>query len=209
MNVDPIQVVSSLFILFLGIGIHEYAHCKFADLAGDPTPRMYGRVTLNLFKHLDPVGSVMMVLSSLLGFGFGWGKPSPMDSRKMRNPRWDLFVAVIAGPISNVCQAAIYASLFRVFLTSGSTTLESFFFLGTWINIELALFNLVPISPLDGHWLVGLLLPEVPRVRWFQFQRRIGFMGVIFLVILLDSSRHNFLFTSVNNVTNLLTGIRA
>src|SRR5579862_7063453 len=107
-NFPPEFVLVQIIVLFLGVGLHEYAHCKFADMAGDPTPSFYGRLTLNLFKHFELVGTMMMILSSLSGFGIGWGKPAPMDPKKMRNPRWDFFFAVLAGPISNVVQAVIY-----------------------------------------------------------------------------------------------------
>ena len=82
-----IQITTSLIVIFFAIGLHEYAHCKMADVAGDPTPRYYGRVTLNLFKHFDPVGTMMIIITTLYGFGIGWGKPAPMDARKMKNPR--------------------------------------------------------------------------------------------------------------------------
>src|ERR1019366_9552901 len=118
-DIDPQVALAQIIVLFFGIGLHEYAHCKFADLAGDPTPRYYGRVTLNLFKHFDPIGAMFILFTVLGGFGLGWGKASPMDPRKMRNPRWDWFIAVIAGPLSNVLQAVIYAMVLRVTLRSG------------------------------------------------------------------------------------------
>lgn len=206
MHFDPINFVISMTVILVAIGLHEYAHCKFADLAGDPTPRMYGRVTLNLFKHLDPVGTVVMVVTSLLGFGFGWGKPAPFDDRKMRNPRVDLFVSVIAGPLSNVAQALVYAALFRLVHPGLSGYLSLFLMAGVFINIELALFNLIPIFPLDGHWLVGLLLPAKERVQWFRFQRRMGFIGVILLVLYLNTS-NNILDRVLLTVSWKLIGI--
>ncbi len=109
-------IVAQLLVLFLGIGLHEYAHCKFADMAGDPTPGIQGRVTLNLFKHFEPVGTILILVSTWAGFGIGWGRPAPMDPRKMKNPRLDFFVAVAAGPVSNVMQAVVYAFLCRILL---------------------------------------------------------------------------------------------
>src|SRR5580658_8524945 len=101
--------IAEAFVLFFGVGLHEYAHCKFADMAGDPTPGIYGRVTLNLTKHFELYGTLMMIVTALVGFGIGWGRPAPMDPRKMKNPRWDFFAAVAAGPITNLLQAIIYA----------------------------------------------------------------------------------------------------
>src|ERR1019366_3379020 len=103
-DIDPQVALAQIIVLFFGIGLHEYAHCKFADLAGDPTPRYYGRVTLNLTKHFDPLGTLMMIVSSLTGYGIGWGKPAPINPKKMKNPRIDTFIAVAAGPITNLLQ---------------------------------------------------------------------------------------------------------
>jgi Zn-dependent protease len=192
-NISPTEIVSLILVLFLGIGIHEYAHCKFADLAGDPTPRYYGRVTLNLFKHFEPMGTLMMVLSSITGYGLGWGRAAPMDPNKMRNPRWDFFIAVLAGPVSNLCQAVIYAVFFRIALTnvtalSGETGrfVVTFLLMGIEINLRLCMFNLIPFGPLDGGWLLGLLMPERPRLQWFLFNRKIGFAGLFIFVIVIS-----------------------
>lgn len=184
----PEVIVCIVFVLFLAIGLHEYAHCKFADLAGDPTPSFYGRLTLNLTKHFEPTGTVMMVVSSVTGYGLGWGRPAPMTPEKMHNPRWDFFIAVIAGPTSNIVQAAIYAFLYRMFFhfapaTMDGTTLGTLFLLGVRLNVGLALFNLVPLGPLDGHWLLGLLMPEKQRILWFQWNRNTGRTALMILII--------------------------
>ena len=212
-NVDPQRVTITLIILFLAIGVHEYAHCKMADLAGDPTPRYYGRVTLNLFKHFDPLGVIMIIATTLAGFGLGWGKPSPMDPRKMRNPRWDFFAAVAAGPISNFFQAVIYAAVIRVVATSQTPVpdaLRLFLKLGVVINLSLLFFNLIPLGPLDGHWLLGLLLPEQPRYRWNLWNVRFGtyvLFGLIFFGQLLPISPLEFiLFPPVIATYQFLTG---
>lgn len=188
---DPTFLVAQAIVLFLGIGFHEYAHCKFADLAGDPTPRYYGRVTLNLTKHFEPIGTIFMVLSTLFGFGLGWGRPAPMNPSKMRNPRWDHFIAVIAGPLSNVLQAVVWAALLRFVVPAfGPVTMSSFpvllCLLGVLTNLSLAVFNLIPFGPLDGHWLVGLLLPEKLGIQWFQFNRKIGTGGLFIVILLLN-----------------------
>ncbi|HTQ10850.1 MAG TPA: site-2 protease family protein, partial [Fimbriimonadaceae bacterium] len=106
--------------MFFAIGLHEYSHCFFADMAGDPTPSYYGRLTLNLFRHFDALGTLAIIISSLTGFGLGWGKPAPITPSKMRNPRWDTFITVAAGPLSNLLQAVVYAFLMRIALAAGS-----------------------------------------------------------------------------------------
>lgn len=174
-------------VIFLAIGLHEYAHCKMADLAGDPTPSFYGRVTLDLTKHFELVGTLMIIFTMLTGFGIGWGKAAPMDPRKMRNPKWDFFAAVAAGPISNILQAAIYASLWRGFDAAGMVLPqfgEALLFYGVFINLVLAFFNLIPLGPLDGHWLLGTFMPERVRFNWFRFNRQYGGFLLIGLILL-------------------------
>jgi Zn-dependent protease len=197
-NIEPVQIIAIIFVVFFGIGLHEYAHCKFADMAGDPTPGIYGRVTLNLTKHFELYGTLMMLITAVTGFGIGWGKPAPMDERRMRNPRWDLFAAVAAGPVSNLVQAMIYGFVAQAMYKSGQWTpadiayamggrTENFFAAivgyGVFLNLSLAFFNLIPIAPLDGHWLVGQLLPERPRAKWYLYSRRYGFMVLLVVII--------------------------
>jgi Zn-dependent protease len=210
----PTVIVSFILVLFLGIGIHEYAHCKFAELAGDPTPSYYGRVTLNLFKHFEPIGTIMMVVSAMSGWGIGWGRPAPMDPSKMNNPRWDFFVAVAAGPISNVCQACIYAFFLRMIMSrpdalGSPDTVEAilnFLYIGIDVNLSLFIFNLIPFGPLDGHWLIGLLMPEKARIRWFQFNRTVGLGGLLVLVILMRMGSVNLFDRPVEAMAHLLIG---
>lgn len=189
-GIDPVVVmVMSILVALLSIAIHEYAHCKFADMAGDPTPGIYGRVTLNPLVHLDPLGTIMIVFTSITGFGIGWGRPAPMDPRKMKDPRWDHFWAVAAGPLSNILQAGVYAIVLRllmsagVFATGQNELLFGFLVIGVSVNIGLALFNLIPLGPLDGHWLLGLLMPEPQRTQWFQWNRFAG--SIVLLIIVL------------------------
>lgn len=186
----PIEdIIAILIVIFFGIGLHEYAHAKFADNAGDPTPRLYGRVTLNLFKHFDPIGSIMIVLTTLSGFGIGWGRPVPMDPRQMKNPRWDHFMAVLAGPMTNLFQAGAYAVVLRVMMLTGSINGLSGFFpmllvYGVLINLGLCFFNLFPLGPLDGMWLVGTFLPEKSRLAWTRWNLTAGQFVFIALIIL-------------------------
>lgn len=186
-------------MIFFAIGIHEYCHCKFADMAGDPTPAYYGRVTLNLFKHFDPIGTIMIIVSSLYGVGLGWGKPAPINPSKMRNPRWDTFIAVAAGPLSNLLQATLFAFCLRFALTNGAIRLDqvdgalarsettfaaAFLTLGVMINLSLFVFNLIPFGILDGHWLVGQLLPEKQRFYWYKFNRTYGWQILVGIILL-------------------------
>ncbi len=218
-GLDASQVLAIGIVIFLAIGLHEYAHCKFADLAGDPTPRYYGRVTLNLTKHFELFGTIMIVLTSLSGFGIGWGKPAPMDPRKMRNPRWDFFMAVAAGPISNLLQAVLWGLVYRLLPLSSWGTLESMdftqaflvqlAFFGVLINVSLMCFNLLPLGMLDGHWLLGTFLPERTRAKWYLWNRQYGVILLIGIVLIgqfspeLSLFRHT-LYPIVNRVSSAI-----
>lgn len=191
------MLLAIVIVIFLAIGLHEYAHCKVADAAGDPTPSMYGRVTLNLTKHFEVMGTIMMLITAISGYGIGWGKPAPMNPQKMRNPRWDLFAAVAAGPLSNILQAAVWAVLLRLILVASPGLFESSRFIqalliiGIRTNLALAFFNLIPFGPLDGHWLVGQLLPERPRYYWYRFNRNVGMIGLFAFIFLSQAVANN------------------
>ena len=220
-------IVAIAIVIFFAIGLHEYAHCKFADMAGDPTPGIYGRVTLKLWKHFEPVGTFMMVVSSLAGVGLGWGRPAPANPSKMRNPRWDFFTSVAAGPISNVVKAVMYAFVLRFGLKAGWYDINdvlgaelyrdshrfvpALLSLGVVLNLGLAIFNLIPLGPLDGHWLVGLLMPEKQNILWNQWHRKYGGQILIGIVLLgqLTNIRLLSLVTwpAISSLFRLFTGI--
>ncbi|MFM9871970.1 MAG: site-2 protease family protein [Fimbriimonadaceae bacterium] len=180
--------IATAIIIFFAIGLHEYAHAKVADMAGDPTPRSQGRVTLNLTKHFELFGTIMIIFSSLSGFGIGWGKPVQVNPLRMKNHRWDHFASVIAGPLSNFIQAMLFAIIFRI-IALASPALLHYEFLqtlltqGVIINIALMLFNLIPFGPLDGHWLVGLMMPEPQRTKWFIFNRTTGSLVLLGIIL--------------------------
>jgi len=174
-------------VLFVSIGLHEFAHAKVADMAGDMTPRSQGRVTLNLTKHFEITGVIMIIVSTLSGFGIGWGKPVMVNPNRMKNPRWDHFASVLAGPMTNVTLALLFALAYRIIAifypyAFNNGFVYALFVYGVFANIALALFNLIPLGPLDGHWLLGLLMPPQKRSKWFEFNRTQG--TVLLLVII-------------------------
>lgn len=207
----PTVIAAILLVIFLAIGLHEYAHAKFADLAGDPTPRAMGRVTLNLFKHFDLLGSIMILVTTLSGFGIGWGKPVMMDPRRMKNPKWDHFVAVLAGPMSNLVQAAVYAVLLRVLGNAGllgGGFFTAFLLYGVLVNVSLCIFNLLPIGPLDGMWLLGTFLGEKARLSWTRFNLSIG--SIVFLLLVLipvNAAGDSLLFIIMDPFRTFLTNV--
>ncbi len=121
----PELIVMQLVIIFGSIALHEFGHAKSADAAGDPTPRAQGRVTLNPFAHLDPIGAIMVVVTTMSGFGIGWGKPVMVNPRLMRNPRWDQFMSVLWGPLTNLLLAIFFAILLG-WRAARTTVLRSF-----------------------------------------------------------------------------------
>lgn len=210
---DPLFYIGTFIIIFVSLGIHEYAHAKMADLSGDPTPRIYGRVTLNIFKHLDPVGTMMIVFTVLSGFGIGWGKPVPVDPRKMRNPRWDHFWSVAAGPVSNLIQAAFYAMILRIALGNISQVIASVLLIGIQVNLALCFFNLIPLGPLDGHWMLGSFMKEPQRTMWYRWNAQMGGMVLLGLILLGQISPqfnlvHSVLRPPVEITTKFLLGIK-
>lgn len=206
-------------VIFLAIGLHEYAHCKVAELMGDPTPREMGRVTLNLFKHFDPVGAMMIVITTITGYGIGWGKPAPVNPNRMRHLRSGFFASVVAGPLCNIAQAIVYAFVLRVLIQTNSFDPSNFAtaisLIGVHVNLRLALFNLIPLGPLDGHWLVGLLMPRDAMNNWFRFNMQYGGMLLIVLIILsqgmsgagLPSPLYLLLGPPVEYLSRLLIGV--
>jgi len=223
----PFEIIVAIaIVIFFGIGLHEYAHCKIADAAGDPTPRYYGRVTLNLTKHFEPLGTLMIVLTSLSGIGIGWGKPSPVNPSRMKNPKWDHFASVAAGPISNLLQATAWAVLLRLALAAHAISLQdivnalryqhtsflaALVTIGVLTNLGLMLFNLIPLGGLDGHWLVGTFMPERMRFAWYQWNRRTGALLLLGIVLFSQISNIPLLFMVIGMpaiyLFRFLTGI--
>lgn len=140
----PFAFIVLIGAIALAISIHEAAHAFAADYLGDPTPRSLGRTTLNPLAHLDPLGTLVIILT---GF-FGWGKPAPFDPYNLAHPRRDTALIALAGPVSNLL-LAVGLSLILRFLPLPST-LDAISYLVIRLNIGLALFNLLPVPPLDG-----------------------------------------------------------
>ena len=162
--------------LIIAITVHEAAHAAAADHLGDPTPRSQGRLTLNPLSHLDPVGTI-----ALLIFHFGWGKPVQFDPYNLRNPRRDSALISLAGPASNLLLAALLSLSMKIF--PFSDILYSLFSVLISLNVILAVFNLVPVYPLDGEKiLTGILSPRLAQ-EYQGVMRQYGTLILIFLII--------------------------
>lgn len=155
----PIEVLILLIpVLVFALVFHEFSHAWVANKLGDPTARYSGRLTLNPLAHLDPFGSLM-----ILFVGFGWAKPVPVDSRYLANPRVDMMKIAFAGPAANLLLAFVGGTIIRSGLVSGSITLMILLF--TQINIMLAVFNMIPIPPLDGSQIFsGIMSRKNPEL---------------------------------------------
>lgn len=153
--------ILSIAILIFSIIIHEISHGYMADHLGDPTARLQGRLTLNPLKHIDPVGSIVVpILTSLGGFTFGWAKPVPYNPYNLRNKRQGEFLIALAGPASNLAIALVFGTIIRFMATGGMTPFVEIAAHIVIINIVLAVFNLIPIPPLDGSKLLFAFLPN-------------------------------------------------
>lgn len=192
-------------VLVIAITIHEFAHAITADRLGDPTPRRQGRISLLPPDHLDPIGTILMVLSSITGFGIGWGKPVMTQPDNFRKPRRDSGIVAIAGPISNILQAIVFALIFRfIGLDNMDTPLGMFIYLGIRINLGLAFFNMLPIGPLDGHWIIQSVLPHEQALRYRDWNMMYGGMIFIGLVLLGGQALSAILSPPINNMTVFL-----
>ena len=146
--------------IILAIGIHEAAHAFTADFLGDPTPRSLGRTTLNPLAHLDPLGTLVILVT---GF-FGWGKPAPFAPYNLRAPRRDTALIALAGPASNIVLAVIFSLVLR--FTALPPIFNIILFSLVTLNINLALFNLLPVPPLDGSKIAGLFMSHESALRY-------------------------------------------
>lgn len=198
-NGQVIQFLLVFLALIISITIHEFAHAFTADRLGDPTPRLRNRLSLNPKSHLDPLGTLMLIL-----FGFGWGKPVIYDPYNLKNPRKDAALISLSGPLSNLV-LAISLGLAVKFITLPfllSVVLVQIIYL----NLILAFFNLVPIHPLDGGKILVGFLPKDLAYEYNLLLNRYGLIILMLLVLPLSGSPpiSQLIIPPVNFILNLL-----
>jgi len=185
---DVIITIFSLVILLFSVIAHELAHGYVAYSLGDPTAKYAGRLTLNPLKHLDLFGSIILPLLLFLmqsPFLFGWAKPVPINPNNFRGQKYGEIKVSLAGPVSNFLLAVIFGLALRflpqaIFLQNAGIEIALSYIV--YINIWLAIFNLIPIPPLDGSWILFNLLPPGAE-RFKMFFRQYGFIILMFLII--------------------------
>jgi Zn-dependent protease len=185
---DPLTIAFLLAILIVSIVIHEVAHGYAANMLGDPTARLSGRLTLNPIKHIDPVGSVLVPLMLVVtnaGILFGWAKPVPYNPYNLNNKRWGEAIVAFAGPGTNLVIAVVFGLIARF----GQGTLPDPFIvisaLASFVNLFLGLFNLIPLPPLDGYTTLRGLLPMGPSMALQSFENRVRGGGIVSLILIL------------------------
>jgi Zn-dependent protease len=171
-------------MLLVAFPIHEFAHAFAAYRLGDSTARLFGRLTLNPLAHFDPIGGSMLAISVLLGSGFGWAKPTPVNPRNLEGGRWGEAIVAAAGPLSNLVLAVAGAIPLRFILASGLDVpfLGNVLILFVEINLLLMIFNLIPIPPLDGSGVLFAFLP--PQTAW-QLRPILSQYGILLLILLI------------------------
>lgn len=194
-----IYIGSMCFVVFCATPLHEYAHALAAVKLGDDTPRVSGRLTINPKAHIDPIGTIMIFL-----FGFGYARPVQVRMRNFKKPKRDMALVALAGPLCNLLQAFVYMFLFSMFIALASVkssqmlaSFSLFFYFAATVNVNLGVFNLIPVPPLDGSRLLTALLPSKYYYKIMQYERYI----MIALFVLLFT---NILSTPLSWISSLI-----
>jgi Zn-dependent protease len=196
------EIVMYLLAFLTAVTVHEYAHARVALAAGDETAKRQGRISLNPIDHLDPVGTVMFVVTMLNGFGLAWGKPVPINPSNFKSPRWDLLRVSIAGPVSNIITAIALSVLLRLMGHSLSPTLVLLIVTCIMFNLGLAIFNMLPIPPLDGSKVLISLLPARSARNYEYAMSKYGM--AILLIVLITGIGGRIISPPIHILANML-----
>ena len=178
------KFIITLSIFFIAVIIHEYAHGWVAWKLGDPTAKIAGRLTLNPIVHIDPVGTIFLPLVLLVTNSpvvFGWAKPVPVDFHNLNNPKKDMIWVGLAGPTANILFAILLSFILKFFILTGGYVIPVILQTAIIINLVLALFNILPIPPLDGSRVAMGLLPREIAMRYARLEPY-GFINIFGLL---------------------------
>ncbi|MCR4334471.1 MAG: site-2 protease family protein [Patescibacteria group bacterium] len=202
-----INFIFSILVLLMSVVVHEVAHGYTAEILGDPTARLAGRLTLNPVKHLDMIGSIIVPIVTFITGGviFGWAKPVPFNPYNLKSQRWGEGMVALAGPLSNLCIALFFSIIIRFFANSNllSQSFLEISILIVIINITLAVFNLIPISPLDGSKILFSFIPYR-----FDYIRSWIERHSLILVLILLFFLWQFIVPIIPWLFKIFTGIR-
>lgn len=209
---DPLVLFGTIVVAVLSITTHEAAHGFVADRLGDPTARQRGRVTLNPIPHIDLFFTILLPVALVLsgsGIIFGGAKPVPVNVSQLRRPRRDWALVGVAGPASNLAIATLLAALLSFMIHTGAWGLSSpgteIFVIGIYVNTLLALFNLIPIPPLDGSRVVQYFLSP-PALRAYVGLERFG-MLIVIAVVFWAPGLQTFLLRLVLGTVAVISGM--
>jgi Zn-dependent protease len=204
-HIDAASIILIAIFLLVAFPVHEFFHAYAAYRLGDGTAKMFGRLTLNPVVHFDPLGGLLLIVSVLSsGFVFGWAKPTPVNPSNLRDRRNSEVIVALAGPASNLVMALLAALLFRVLTTVGLFHLrpaglpENILFGFVLYNILLAIFNMIPIPPLDGATLLWRYLPPQLVWQWRPVLTQYGFL-ILLLFIFTIGPRVGLLILDVSH----------